>query len=74
MQHLEVATVFLSAENNVSISAVLPIVHGLVTKLAIEEEDSSCIKQFKTQVSNALKQRWGLDELDAGQIPLLFVI
>ena len=71
LQHLEVATVFLSAENNVSISAVLPIVHGLVTKLAIEEEDSSCIKQFKTQVSNALKRRWGLDELDAGQIPLL---
>ena len=71
LKHLEIATVFLSAENNVSISAVLPVVHGLLTKLAIEEEDSSCIKQFKTQVSSALKRRWGLDELDASQIPLL---
>ena len=71
LEHLEVATVFLSAENNVSISAVLPVVHTLLTKLAIEEEDSSCIKQFKTQVSSALKRRWGLDELDASQIPLL---
>ena len=54
LEHLEVATVFLSAENNVSISAVLPIVHGLVTKLAVEE-DSACVKQFKVQVSSALK-------------------
>ena len=74
LEHLEVGTVFLSAENNVSISAVLPVVHGLLTKLAIEEEDSSCIKQFKTQVSSALKRRWGLDELDASQIPLLATV
>ena len=62
LEHLEVASVFLSAENNVSISAMLPVVHGLVTKLAVEEEDSACVKQFKTQVSSALKQRWDLDE------------
>ena len=60
MEHLEVATVFLSAENNVPISAVLPVVHVLLTKSAIEEEDSFCIKQFKTQVSSVLKRRWGI--------------
>ena len=70
LEHLEVATVFLSAENNVSISAVLPIVHGLVTKLAVEE-DSTCVKQFKVQVSSALKQRWNLDKLNPVQVPLL---
>ena len=53
------------------LSAVLPVVHGLLTKLAVEDEDSSCVKQFKTQLSSALKRRWGLDELDASQIPLL---
>ena len=53
LEHLEVGTVFLSAENNVSIFAVLPIVHGLVTKLTVE--DSVCVKQFKVQVSSALK-------------------
>ena len=71
LERLEVATIFLNAGNNVSISAVFSVVHGLLTKLAIEEEDSSCIKQFKTQVSSALKRRWGIDELDASQIPML---
>ena len=52
MEHLKVATVFLNAENNVSISAVLPVVHGLVMKLAVEEEDSAYVKQFKTKVSS----------------------
>ena len=71
LEHLEVATVFLSAENNVSISAVLPIVHGLVTKLAVEEEESVCVKQFKVQISSALKRRWNLDKLNPVQVPLL---
>ena len=71
MEHLEVATVFLSAENNVSISAVLPVVHGLVTKLAVEEEDSVCVKQVKTQVYSALKRRWNLDKLSPVEVPLL---
>jgi len=68
---LEQLEVFLSEENNVSISAVLPVVYGLVTKLAIEENDSSCIKQFKIKVSNALKQRWELDGLNPSEVPLL---
>ena len=38
---------FLSAENNVSISAVLPVVCGLVTKLAVEE-DSACTYETNT--------------------------
>ena len=70
LKHLEVAIVFLSAENDVSISAVLPVVHGLVTKLAVEE-DSACVKQFKTQVSSALKQRWDLEKLSPVEVPLL---
>jgi len=55
LEQLEVATVFLCEENYVFISAVLPVVYGLVTKLAVEEDNSSCIKQLKIQVSNALK-------------------
>ena len=62
--------VFFSEENNVSISAVLPVVYGLVTKLAVEEDDSSCIKQFKIQVSNTLKRR-RLDSLNPSEVPLL---
>ena len=71
MEQLEIATVFLSEESNVSISAVLPIVHGLVSKLATEADDSSHIAQFKTHVSAALKRRWGLDSLDSSELSLL---
>ena len=46
---------FLSEENNVSISGVLPIVHGPITKLEVNHDDSSCIKEFKTKVSIALR-------------------
>ena len=46
---------FLSEENNMSISCVLPIVHGLITKLKAVHDDSSSIKEFKTKVSAALQ-------------------
>ena len=57
LEHLEVATVFLSEENNVSISGMLPTVHGLIMKLEVNDDDSSCIKEFKTKVSIALRRR-----------------
>jgi len=71
LEQLEVAMVFLRKENDVSIFAVLPVVYGLVTKLAVEEDDSSCIKQLKIQDFNALKRRWGLDSLNPSEVPLL---
>ena len=42
---LQVATTYLSAENNVSISAVLPIVHGLTKSMEITEDDPPAIQQ-----------------------------
>ena len=71
LEHLEVATVFLSEENNVSISCVLPIVHGLITKLEVVHDDSSSIKEFKTKVSAALQQRWGVNYLNSNEILVL---
>ena len=46
LKQLEVAKVFLSEESNISISAVL---HGLVSKLAIEADDSSNLKYMFLQ-------------------------
>ena len=54
---------FLSEENNVSISAVLPIVHGLITTLEVNDGNSSSVKGFKRKVSAALTRRWELDDL-----------
>ena len=59
LEHLEVATVFLS-EENVSISGVLPIVHGLIMKLKVNDDDSSCIKEFKIKVLLSYDKDGGL--------------
>ena len=42
----------------------------MITKLAIEDNDSSCIKHFKTNVTSALKRRWELDKLNRGEVTL----
>ena len=47
LESLEVATVLFSEETNISISVVLPVIYGLITKLAVEDNDSSCIKHLK---------------------------
>ena len=71
LEHLEVATVFLSEENNVSISCVLPIVHGLITKLKVVRDDSLSIKEFKTKASAALRRRWGVNYSNSNEILVL---
>ena len=71
LEPLEVATVFLSKETNVSLSSVLPVVNGLVSKLATTANDSHIILEFKTKVVADLKQRWKLDELDTDGLSVL---
>jgi len=72
LEHLEAATVFLSEENNISISAVLPIVCGLITTLEVNDGDSASVKEFKRKVSSAaLTRRYELDDLCPNEIPLL---
>ena len=39
---------FFSEENNVLISCVLPVVHGLITKIDVVHDDSSYIKELAT--------------------------
>ena len=63
LEPLEVATTFMSKETNVSLSSVLPVVNGLVSKLVTTANDSRVIIEFKTKVVAELKQRWNLDEL-----------
>ncbi len=71
LEPLECATVFLSMETNVSLSAVLPVVYGLVSKLAATEDGSQCIRQFKVKVVAALKVRWELNDFDTKQVSIL---
>ena len=68
LEHLEVAKVFLSEENNVLISAVL---HGLIATLEVNDGDFAFVKEFKRKVSAALTRRYELDDLCPSEIPLL---
>ena len=71
LQPLEVATVFLSEEHNTSLSAVLPIVHGLVSQLVSTEDDSATMRQFKVTVSSTLRRRWSLDNIAPKKVSVL---
>ena len=61
---LQIATTYLSAEYNVSISALLPIIHGLTKSMEVTEEDSPAIHQCKCVISQELRGRWNLGNLD----------
>ena len=67
-----IATTFLSYEENVSISSVFPILHGLIDQLkpSIDPADSTAIRQFKDKVSQKIKRRWELDSININS-PLL---
>lgn len=71
LQPFEIATVILSKETNVSLSTVLPIVHGLKKKMTIVEEDSPVVKQFKTKIVEAMAKRWDLQNLEPTQVSVL---
>ena len=59
---LQVATTYQSAEYNVSISALLPIIHGLTKSMDATEGDSPPVHQCKCEIS--LELRWNLDTID----------
>ena len=61
---LQVATTFLSAEYNVSISALQPIVHGLTRSMEVTQDDSPAIRQCKCTISKELRSRWSLNSID----------
>ena len=66
LQPFNIATTFLSYEENVSISSVFPILHGLIDQLkpSIDPADFTAIRQFKEKVSQEIKRRWELDSID----------
>ena len=67
-----VATSFLSYEENVSVSSVFAILHGLLDQLksSVDDDDSPVIRQFKDKVPKQIKERWELECVDVST-PLL---
>ena len=65
----QVATTYLSSEYNVSISTMLPVIHGIVKNMQPDSGDLTSIQIFKNIVAKELTQRWHLN-IDPS-IPLL---
>ena len=66
LEPFTIATTFFSYEENVSISSVFAILHGLLEKLEPKEDsssDSKIIKEFKEAVAIQIVQRFELQSL-----------
>ena len=72
LEPFSIATTFFSYEENVSLSAVFPILHGILDKLAISEPtESAVIKQFKETVSSNIMERFEMRTLHTAHPMLL---
>ena len=60
LEPFEIVTVVLSKETNISLSTVLPIVHGLKRKMVIDEDDSLVVRQFKAKIVAAVEKKKGI--------------
>lgn len=60
---LQVATTYLSAEYNTSISALLPVLFGSIKSLELSDDDLPSIRQAKAEISSQIQSRWQLNEI-----------
>ena len=62
---VKLTTTILSAEENVSISIVLPAVAGLLERMAIEDDDPDIVQLFKEEMQQQqLTARFQMDALN----------
>ena len=57
---LQVATTYLSAEYNVSVSVLMPVLFGLLRSLEPTVTDLPAIRQCKVEISDQIRRRWHL--------------
>jgi len=74
LENFSIATTFLSSEENVSMSAVHPILHGIINQLEPDVSDSTTIKHFKEVVSSEISERFELNYLHSAHQMLLTAI
>ena len=67
----EAATRLLSAEHNVSLSSVLPIIDGLWKNAAAKVSDCQVISDMKKAIRQQLEMKFSLNELDADALPVI---
>ena len=57
---LPVATTYFSAKYNVSVSALYPVLHGVLRLLEPSDDDLSSISTCKATISSEIRKRWHL--------------
>ncbi|XP_010163933.1 zinc finger BED domain-containing protein 1-like, partial [Antrostomus carolinensis] len=63
MRTIKIATSFLGEEQNVSISSLMPCVHGIISTIGQQaEEVGAAIKMVIGNIRSELTRRWGLAE------------
>ena len=68
---IKLATVMLSADENVSIFIVLPTVAGLLDKSVTPDDDPDEVRLFKEEFQNQLSSRFKLDVADRKSLTIL---
>jgi hypothetical protein len=71
LEPFEVATVVLSKETNIFLLTVFPIVYGLKKQMAIHDDDSPVIRQFKAKIVSAIVKRWDLENFVPSNFSIL---
>ena len=74
LEPFEIVIVVLSKETNISLSTVLPIVHGLKRKMIIDEDDSPVARQFKAKIVVAVEKRWNLASFVPTEVSVLATV
>ncbi|XP_043390693.1 E3 SUMO-protein ligase ZBED1 isoform X2 [Chelonia mydas] len=63
MRTIKIATSFLREEQNISISSLMPCIHGIVAAIGQQlEESSDIIKMVVGNIRSELMQRWSISE------------
>ena len=71
LQPFTVATTFLSTQNNVSLSCVLPLRDHLQASLKPSGKDSKTLKLFKERARDDIRARFGFEDFDLQSVAVL---
>jgi hypothetical protein len=71
LESIKLTTVMLSADENVSISIVLPAVAALLNSTAVDDEEPNTVRSFKEELQQQLATRFKLDVSSRDDVTVL---
>jgi hypothetical protein len=74
LEPIKLATAMLSAEENVTLSVVLPMVAGLLRHTVTAEDDAEAVRQFKEEFRTQLTSRFKVEVTDNSSVTILHIV